>query len=955
MAEQLRKTLFVGVGGTGIRSILHLKRRFLLTYGKIPPMIGFLGVDTDDSKGGLRTSLHLLDEDTRLRFNDDELASEVSLNGDEMCNITVRAPQDILQRNREGFSWLPRNNERSLLNLSQGAGQVRSNGRFAIMCRSKEFKAKLNVQINKITSTKRVDDTEFTSMPGKIEVYTLGSIAGGTGSGILIDVGLQIHEQMADIGQTEYGSYAYLLLPEIFITQLGVSPASPQVANVKPNAFAASMDLDYLMEAEPSKPIEISTLEGRKQISRPVFDLVTMFDNRNEMGANVALASHIEEMMGISLSLVVRDFGNLASMWDNVITYMSGGSLSVKNKRAWVTGIGVCEAMIDTPRLRGLYSNHVMARLLGHFTSADANADNAGLANRWIDLPDVQIRENGGDQNNYMIDYLMEHPEPSYPLEGLTPGSERQDVQSYLQLVQPKPLDEQVRQKMESLSGQLWRFLTEELARPHGLGNTIEIVAELRRQVNIYLDEMNGEIAEKYQLVERLRVNIGLEHGSEGLLDELQTVAGWNPFSKGKKKELCAEICEESYRLAKEVNEIARRKGAKDVFGMLDEELNRLEHQLHDMLGTLRQLEKSKQEEASALRNPRGDKFSRDFVIDLSDALCSQHGPGVNLDEETYAESAKLLADLLGGSAEMVGRKLRAFVDQKSLLPPWSIEDRLAMMNDEELEQEARKMVVKSSPMLEFDYMGHKYEPSLVRTFVVGLPSLTSPQCTRVRQMVEKIAEDIRPTFVKTPMHDRIALLRLNAAVPVYAVSPVSTCAQFYERRMRDENSICFHIDGEIFERMTRDMFSIYPVEDTGKQSNLQLWVMGLLLGEIENANGVYRIKSKTLGSALNQYWHELHRGCYRDEAYANFCALLPKIGKELHQTLKTKVDGMGQSQYSELMQRAKAEDGVVYLSDFAQIGERSIEEMQGDKGFAGTLEQLEQEVNLIVKEVPGA
>lgn len=951
MAEQLRKTLFVGVGGTGIRSILHLKRRFLLTYGKIPPMIGFLGVDTDDSKGGLRTSLHLLDEDSRLKFNDEDwLASEVSLNGDEMCNITVRGPQDILQRNREGFSWMPRSNERSLLNLSQGAGQVRTNGRFAIMCRSKEFKAKLNVQINKITSTKRVDDTEFTSMPGKIEIYTLGSIAGGTGSGILIDVGLQIHEQMLDIGQTEYGSYAYLLLPEIFITQLGVPPTSPQVANVKPNAFAACMDLDFLMEAEPGKPIEINTLEGKKTIRRPVFDLVTMFDNRNEMGANVALAAHIEEMMGISLSLVVRDFGNMASMWDNVITYMSGGSLSVKNKRAWVTGIGVCEAMIDTGRLRGMYHNYLMGRLVSHYIHADPRADNAGEANRWIDLPDVQIRENGGDLNNYMIDYLMPRPEPSYPLDGLTAGSERQDVQSYLQLVQPKPMDELVRQKIGSLKAHLKRFILGHLEEAHGLGNALEIVGELRRQVNIYLDEMNTEIAEKSTIVERLRANIGLENGKEGMLDELQDVAGWNPFSKGKKKTLAGEICEECYTLAREVNEIARRKGAKEVFGMLGEELVNWNRMLKDMQGTLRQLEKNMQDQAASLRNPRGDKYSRDFVIDLSDALCASLGRTLNIGEEVYSDSAKLFADIFGGASEMVVRKLREFVEQKNLVPDWSIETRLEQMDDEELEQEVRKMVIKSSPMLEFDYIGHKYEPSLVKTFVVGLPSLSSPQCMRVREMVERIAENIRPTFVKTLMRDRILLLRLNAAAPVYAVGPVATCSQFYERRMQDENSICFHIDGEIYNRMTEDMFSIFPVEDAARQDNIRLWVLGLILGEIQNSNGKYCVKSKTLGSALNQYWCDLHSGSYRDEAYAKFRELLPKIGKELQQVLEERILGMGQAKYEELKSRVKADDGLQYLAQFAQLGEHSIEQMQGDKGYAETLALLAAEVDYIVK-----
>ena len=44
---KIRRSLFVGLGGTGMRTLLYLKKLFVDTYGEVPPMIGFLGVDTD--------------------------------------------------------------------------------------------------------------------------------------------------------------------------------------------------------------------------------------------------------------------------------------------------------------------------------------------------------------------------------------------------------------------------------------------------------------------------------------------------------------------------------------------------------------------------------------------------------------------------------------------------------------------------------------------------------------------------------------------------------------------------------------------------------------------------------------------------------------------------------------------------------------------------------------------
>lgn len=44
---KLKKTLYVGLGGTGVAALLKVKKCFIDSYGEIPPMIGFLAIDTD--------------------------------------------------------------------------------------------------------------------------------------------------------------------------------------------------------------------------------------------------------------------------------------------------------------------------------------------------------------------------------------------------------------------------------------------------------------------------------------------------------------------------------------------------------------------------------------------------------------------------------------------------------------------------------------------------------------------------------------------------------------------------------------------------------------------------------------------------------------------------------------------------------------------------------------------
>ena len=50
MPTKVKRCLYIGLGGTGMKSILYTKKMFIDTYGEVPPMIGFIGIDTDDGE-----------------------------------------------------------------------------------------------------------------------------------------------------------------------------------------------------------------------------------------------------------------------------------------------------------------------------------------------------------------------------------------------------------------------------------------------------------------------------------------------------------------------------------------------------------------------------------------------------------------------------------------------------------------------------------------------------------------------------------------------------------------------------------------------------------------------------------------------------------------------------------------------------------------------------------------
>ena len=106
MSTKIRRSLFIGLGGTGMRTLLYLKKLFIDTYGEVPPMIGFLGVDTD--KGEFSKDLQtkavgnvgVMSEgnvETTLFVKGQKVVQQiVKLDPIEQIQITIDHPQDIL-------------------------------------------------------------------------------------------------------------------------------------------------------------------------------------------------------------------------------------------------------------------------------------------------------------------------------------------------------------------------------------------------------------------------------------------------------------------------------------------------------------------------------------------------------------------------------------------------------------------------------------------------------------------------------------------------------------------------------------------------------------------------------------------------------------------------------------------------------------------------------------------
>ncbi len=105
MATKLRRSLYIGLGGTGINAILKTKKMFIENYGDVPPMIGFLGIDTDKRQY------------TKPIKTDNN--KNVTLTPQEQYSISVSSPIEYYKVSKmQGYlDWLPDGNSQYIKNL----------------------------------------------------------------------------------------------------------------------------------------------------------------------------------------------------------------------------------------------------------------------------------------------------------------------------------------------------------------------------------------------------------------------------------------------------------------------------------------------------------------------------------------------------------------------------------------------------------------------------------------------------------------------------------------------------------------------------------------------------------------------------------------------------------------------------------------------------------------------
>ena len=328
-----KRTLFVGLGGAGAKTLRLLKEQIKnVNGGKLPGQVKFLLIDT----------------------NATDLANYRDFDCSEKVCIAVREPFQRYQhdKNTATHEFIPKQNAHSLLALERGAGQIRSNGHFAVI---------ENQYSNKLAQVFRhaAEDLEDIDIKGetlerdpKIEVRLVFSIAGGTGSGTFLPISVLLRTA---IKHCEITAYIYSATHYERIVEKSAKYAVMQ------NAYASLCELDYMMHFglnnRNQSPIKFNFgPEENQQIiqnHRP-FEEVYYIDKITSLPTpdTVEFAyNEIDRMQKNTADALFISATNIISSHtgtiDNVRQKVMEGQFDVNDKFAWVSGLGMAELYLS--------------------------------------------------------------------------------------------------------------------------------------------------------------------------------------------------------------------------------------------------------------------------------------------------------------------------------------------------------------------------------------------------------------------------------------------------------------------------------------------------------------------------------------------------------------------------------------------------------------------------------
>jgi hypothetical protein len=277
LQEDIIPTLVIGLGGTGLEVLMQVRQRVQESYGSLSGLpIGFLAIDTQPDEGGDDPLEAAEKYWARVTFED--------------AHKIVRFPEKYPWVHQ----WLPTelNNKPELLTSEEGTGQIRACGRLAFFLNQAIIFEKCKAIRTRMRRYESLPDNDLTAPP-RLNIFVIASLFGGTGSGMLLDLGYSLRRWFG--GENVLETVAMMISPDAFSgTQIGL--------RMRENSYAALMEYNYFADASTRYRMRYSDApNSRIEDSLPPYDFAYLVGNSSQ-GASLKLPM-IQEMVAQQIAL----------------------------------------------------------------------------------------------------------------------------------------------------------------------------------------------------------------------------------------------------------------------------------------------------------------------------------------------------------------------------------------------------------------------------------------------------------------------------------------------------------------------------------------------------------------------------------------------------------------------------------------------------------------------------
>lgn len=829
MPHTLKRTAIIGIGGTGMHAVLHMKRKLFDIYGEIPPMIKFLVVDTTDAD--------VLETQAR----------RITLEPGEFLKMEVKNPRSLIQSNSEVKDWIPDNIP--TFALTSGAKQVRALGRLAVFANSSPLEARLTGLISGVKDYVHGRSDKYELISNNIVVSLVCSLSGGTGSGAFLDIAAIVKALLASTDKM----IGYFLLPDIFV-------GKPATDNVEPNTYGALKEISHFMDAGKIRYL----LGGKPRNIEPgLFNAVYLVNKTNKEGTEYNNVNDLREFLGLGLFLQTSTAGKgVADIVDNLEAESVGKKWF--GKRTNFSSFGISELVYPGDWYADLFT-HKMA--LDTIERTFLGGDVAGAATFTDDfIRRAQIREHGADE---VVDALGGQDDiRSFPLpkefrkELIAPSFSRKDtfVNDTLTEVREAAL-----RRLADLKTAKAKVLADDLASRLATSQGLEFSRSFLAALEGQLNQFKVEMSDERDAFDRERGELVARYDNAKAEADVAAKAIFN--SKAKIEAVFRKLKQIADREAQLILDIERREKAIDFFSFLLHEIS----QWSQKLGALREycsvLTGDFAGEIQRIKHEKSEV--RPFVQEvkpksLTEELTSRPGEEfLRWLREERKLSMLQVAELRIGEFKELLLAFGAADPRVTEVRNRRIDDILRELSDAERVHYIECLDQMASPLWQYDQGSVSGEKRTTNIYLFGVADITDtvfiPE--QIRSAIESPYE---PQVVATGDPKRVVCLKVEAAVPAFVVHNVPA---YKERYSAVDSPFSYHLHRD-WETELEDLFP-----GTDEAESRQCWSLGLAdpFNLIVKRGPHYYVRSEKTGERTKEYLVKLGQG--RSEAMRAFVA----------------------------------------------------------------------------------